>query len=78
MPTWGMGRQANRDFGEQYSASEIDADADDENDADDADADDADADDGDQDNSVFEIVAAPQEESCHLSLSNHLSHSNSA
>ena len=73
MPTWGMGRQANRDFGEQYSASEIDADADDENDADDADADD-----GEQHNSVFEIVATPQDESCHLSLSNHLSHSNSA
>lgn len=70
MPTWGMGRQANRDFGEQYSASEIDADPDDENDAD--------ADDGEQHHSVFEIVAAPQEESCHLSLSNHLSHSNSA
>ena len=50
--------------------SEIDADAGDENDAD--------ADDGEQHNSVFEMVAAPQEESCHLSLSNHLSHSNSA
>ena len=63
--------------------SEIDADPDDENDADendvdDADADNADADDGEQYHSVFETVAAPQEESCHLSLSNHLSHSNSA
>ena len=52
--------------------SEIDADPDDENDAevndvDDADAGDDDADDGEQHHSVFEIVAAPQEESCHLS-----------
>ena len=53
--------------------SEIDADADNE-----SNADDADADDGEQHHSVLEIAATPQEESCHLSLSNHLSHSNSA
>ena len=42
MSTWGMGRQTNRDFGQQHSTAEIDADPDDENDADYADADDAD------------------------------------
>ena len=59
-----MGRQTNRDDGQQHSTAEIDADPDDE-----SNADNADADDGEQHNSVFEIVAAPQEESCHLSLS---------
>ena len=69
MPTWGMGRQANRDFGEQYSASEIDADTDDENDADDADADDGEQHHRDCCCSPGRILP---------SLSNHLSHSNSA
>ena len=44
-----------------------DHDADNADDADADDADDGDADDADQHHSVFEIVAAPQDESCHLS-----------